>query len=361
VLPILERLHTEIKNKNKELTSGAAKGAKAVERARNNTQKHIELLGQHTAGFDSAGGRPDAGNDPYVLQRGVYYRLNKQILEENANRQDILAVQNNFQQFEAHIIGAIQQALNAFAQLVSAQAERTNAMYKDMLGTAQRIPVDFEWKGFIARNSNVLINPNAPARSLSNISFPNQNHRATKPLIEGTLERKGRLLKSYNTGYYIITPSKFLHEFKDNDYIRHEPSPELSLYLPDCVVGAVAGVKFNVKGKDMSKGKVTSAFSTTHEIAFRAHTPEDAGKWHEVIKKCSGQVTNETPISPVSPVSGPNSPLAEERRQHPPPAYVVESPSSAAAEAATGEVTESETAAGDDPKAPAPAPAAEKV
>lgn len=46
VLPILERLHTEIKNKNKELTKGAGKGSKSVDKAQKVTQKHIELLGQ---------------------------------------------------------------------------------------------------------------------------------------------------------------------------------------------------------------------------------------------------------------------------------------------------------------------------
>jgi len=57
VLPILHRLGQEIKGKKKELTKGAAKGAKAVAGTRNSTQKHIELLGQHTGAFDSAGGK----------------------------------------------------------------------------------------------------------------------------------------------------------------------------------------------------------------------------------------------------------------------------------------------------------------
>lgn len=81
VLPILDRLHKEIKNKSKELASGAGKSAKEVEKARNTTQKHIELLGQHTAGFGSSGGRMTANDDPYILQRGVYHRLGKQVIE----------------------------------------------------------------------------------------------------------------------------------------------------------------------------------------------------------------------------------------------------------------------------------------
>lgn len=211
VLPILQRLHAEIKNKNKELTKGAAKGSKDVDKARNNTQKYIEMLGQHSAAFTSSGGKIEPANDPYILQRGVNHRLHKQVLEENNNRHDLLAVQDSFQQFEAHIIQALQQAMTAFMQYMGTQGDRQKAMYSDMVSTTQRIPLDFEWKGFLHRNSSTLIDPSGPQRSVSNISFANQNHPSTKPLIAGSLERKSRnALKGYSTGYYVVTPSKYL-------------------------------------------------------------------------------------------------------------------------------------------------------
>lgn len=134
VLPIFERLHTEIKNKTKELTKGAGKGAKAVDKSRNTSQKHIELLGQHTAAFDAHGGHVKADNDPYILQRQVYHRLNKQVQDENNNRDDMIAVQNSFSQFEAHIIQTIQNGVSQFNQVAAHQAEQTRTMYGDMVG-----------------------------------------------------------------------------------------------------------------------------------------------------------------------------------------------------------------------------------
>ncbi|KAJ6788530.1 hypothetical protein PWT90_01644 [Aphanocladium album] len=104
VIPILERLHKEIKHKAKELDSGAYSGAKEVEKLRNITQKHIELLGQQTASFDSAGGRLNGAEDPYVVHRGVMHRLSNQVLAENNHTNDLISVQNNFETFEAHII-----------------------------------------------------------------------------------------------------------------------------------------------------------------------------------------------------------------------------------------------------------------
>ncbi|KAE8453470.1 hypothetical protein EG329_010331 [Mollisiaceae sp. DMI_Dod_QoI] len=317
VLPILDRLHKEIKNKSKELASGASKGAKEVEKARNTTQKHIELLGQQTASFESSGGRMHAHEDPYVVQRGVIHRLGKQVMEENNNRHDLISVQQNFAQFEAHIIEVIQQALASFNQFVGGQAQKVQQLYADMLATAQRVPPDMEWKGFVERNRAMLADPNAPERTVEGIVFPNQHHKAVKPLIEGTLERKSRnklSMSGYSSGYYVVTPSKYLHEFKDNDNIKRDPQPEMSIYLPDAVIGSTNGEKFNVKGKDgkstfFSKG-LSSKLSGSSEIQFKAHSPSDAQKWFEVIRAVAGAspsaaMTSE-PTSPVSPIDTKN-------------------------------------------------------
>ena len=306
MLPILGRLHTEIKHKAKELSGGAVKGSKSVDKARNVTQKHIELLGQHTGGFSSSGGKVDSSNDPYVLQRGVNHRLHKQVIEENNNRHDLLAVQDSFSQFEAHVIQTFQHAMADFLQSVGGQADRQKALYSDMVVTTQRIPLDFEWKGFVQRNGTLLIDPATPKRDVSRISFPNQDHESTRPLIAGTLERKSRAaLKGYSTGYYVVTPSKFLHQFADNDDIRKDPTPDISLYLPDCTIGATHGVQFNIKGKDASKGKVSGALAMSHEFSFKAHTPADAEKWSSIIREAAGpgnytnEIAGSTPTSPV--------------------------------------------------------------
>jgi len=332
VLPILDRLHKEIKNKSKELSSGASKGAKEVDKARNTTQKYIELLGQQTANFESSGGKMNAHEDPYVVRRGVLHRLAAQVLHENNNRHDLIDVQNNFAQFEQHIIEVIQSAIGSFNQFVGGQAQKEQQLYGDMLATAQRIPHDFEWKQFIGRNGAMLIDPNSPERTVDGIAFPNADHKSTKPLIEGTLERKSRnklSMSGYSTGYYVVTPSKYLHEFKDNDNLKKDPTPELSIYLPDATIGATSGEKFNVKGKDLSKG-IGSKLSGSSEISFKAHTPGDAQKWFEAIRLAAGAAgpaetySGSTPTSPVSP--------DEKRVASGPPAYAAGSGSSATAE-----------------------------
>ena len=304
VLPIFERLHKEIKAKNKELHSGAGKQNKAVESAKNSAQKHIELLGQHTATFDSAGGRTTAANDPYVLQRGTWYRLNKQLHEENNARSDLINIQSNFQQFENHILATVQSGLTTFNQYMANQHDRSKAMYGDIAATASKMDLSFEWNGFLHRNGNVLINPNAPPRNIDSMSFANMNHRSTKPLIEGSLERKGKGLgglggsKSY---YCAVTPAGYLHEYKDNDNFNSDPEPDHSLFLPECIVGATDGSKFTIKGKDSSGNKLAQKMSMSSEYAFRAHTAADAQQWRDIIASVTAGTSNSLPNSPVSP------------------------------------------------------------
>ena len=312
VLTVLDRLHKEIKAKAKEFASGTSKGAKEVERARNATQKHIELLGQHTATYEYAGGRSrlSATDDPYVVKRGVLHRLHKQVMEENGHRNDLIGVQNSFHDFESHIIRVLQQAIEAFTQLAGGQGDKQRALYADMLGAAQRVPHDLEWTAFVARSRDRLVDPNEPPRSVEAIAFPNMDHAGARPLVEGSLERKSRnkLSWGHQTGYYVVTPSGYLHEFKDTDDSRHDPKPELSVHLPGALVGGPSGDKFSVKGKDTSK-TLSSKLSGSSELSFKAHSAADAERWYKVIKECASTSGAASPTSPTGGES-PMSPLS---------------------------------------------------
>jgi len=299
VLPIFTNLDAEIKSKQKELKKGVSKGAKLVDKTRKDTMKHVELLGQQTAAYDSAGhSKPDPMHDPYIIQRGVTHRLGKQIHEENESRNDMLAVQENFGQFEAHVIKSFQTGMGHFYQAVGNQADQQKQLYGNMVETTQRVDPLYEWKDFIDRNNNVLIDPSAPPRTLGTATFANQNHRSTQAMCQGSLERKSGLLKKFSSSLYVITPSKFLHEFETDDDEKKDPTPEMSLYLPDCTMGGINGSTFSVKGKDV-KGKMH--LSGAKEYEFRARTEKDAQTWWNVIKEVvTGQQVGEKELSQLA-------------------------------------------------------------
>lgn len=299
VLPIFKRLHSEIKNKQSELDKGSGKSVKAVDKARADTSKYVDRLGSASATYESFISKADPSNDPYILQRGVYHRLNKQIQEENSARQDMLAVQDNFSQFESHVVQMFQQGMGSFMQTIGGQLDQQKSLYGAMTEKIQAVDPLFEWRGFVERNQGVLIDPHAPPRNLESVNFANKNHPSTHPITAGSLERKSGVLSKWSSGFYVLTPAKFVHQFDSEDNIAKDPSPDLSLYLPDCTIGAVNGNLFTVKGKDISGAM--SKLNQTKEYEFRASSSGEAETWWGNIKAMSGTMPSSEPSAPLSP------------------------------------------------------------
>jgi hypothetical protein len=130
-------------------------------------------------------------------------------------------------------------------------------------------------------------------------------------LIEGSLERKAHAtgdVKAYTPGYYGVTPVGYLHGYKSHDDFCKRLSPELSLYLPDCTVGAVDGTTFTIKGNDVSGPEVAGKAPLTYELDFKGHTPANAAEWWGIIHSAAGgNMANRPPSEPSSPADNRNS------------------------------------------------------
>ena len=143
------------------------------------------------------------------------------------------------------MLGTFQKALASFSLYLGAQAEKEQTLYTDVVAQAREIPVDSEWKSFVRYHEGMILDPKTPLKTMSDISFPYENHYTTKALIEGSLAQKKSglgVLKGYISGHYVVTPCHYLHNFADSDKTSKDCVPELSLYLPDCTIGALSAM-----------------------------------------------------------------------------------------------------------------------
>jgi hypothetical protein len=188
------------------------------------------------------------------------------------------------------------------------------------------VPAEKEWKYFSSRESS-LLKPDYKPRDPLAVEFPFSDHPSTKPVLEARLDRKSTVLKRRQPAYYVLTPSGYLHEYKESDPVAN-PDPTLSLKLADCDLGnppAKSGkAGFTIKGKDAGK----SFGGMTHEYAFRTDSMEEATKWWEKVHHFIGGVSPVSPIageetdeeSPVSPVRAGTGSATATTGQHAPAA-----------------------------------------
>lgn len=139
---------------------------------------------------------------------------------------------------------------------------------------------DREWTQFVSSDPQ-FVNPEWPLRKVADIDFPGKNHPATIEIRAGMLERKSKYLKSYSSGWYVLSPTH-LHEFKSADGI-YSQTPLMSLYLADQKLGSHSAHD-STSHKFMLKGKQSGGVHRGHSWVFRAESHYTMLAWFEAIK-----------------------------------------------------------------------------
>lgn len=164
-----------------------------------------------------------------------------------------------------------------------------------------------EWIAFASR-SEYLLDPETPLRNPMTINYPGKDDPSVIPVHQGILERKKRYTKTYKESFYVLTPAGYLHEYPSSDLSKH-PLPELSLFLPECTLGAPTNPharshKFHIEGKKSIGGEVgqkSGLFALDASYTFRARSHDEMLEWWNDCKQLSKVYRALTlPSSPLS-------------------------------------------------------------
>lgn len=308
ILPHLEQVQADIDKHYKALKIQGGKGIKEIERARESTQKYVEQLGRVTSSF---GTRPlSYQEDPYILHRRVDAAVVDQIAKENVQAEAALGVQRGFQTLEHTIIETLRQCLLSLSNLNEGFDNDERNVNATIAKLFADIDLEKEWAQFSMANAEHLVPSSNYQRDPQYVTFVNKGHTSAQPIIQGPLQRKGTVLKSYNPGYYVLTPSGYLYQFKAADPSQ-DSTPEMGLYIPECQISKgqrVGEYTFKIVGKDAQK-KIT----TRHKFAFKATSQQEVDQWYAALSRITGNVgsidddDDDVGSSPVSPVPHENS------------------------------------------------------
>lgn len=144
---------------------------------------------------------------------------------------------------------------------------------------------------------NYLIPDDTPTRSLDVVDYLDNAHASTKPIKEGILERKKRVVKNWKEAYFVLSSAGFLHEYPDST--TPLSSPSASLFLPNCVVTQVTNPEpgkdrhatFTISGRQSTaSGSMRGTFGMQHSDvsrSYRARSYAEALEWWTEIAKVS--------------------------------------------------------------------------
>lgn len=344
VLPQLSTLKGDIEKHIKGLKGNGVKNAKDIEKARSLTQASIEQLGQYVSSFAiNTNHKLDYKNDPYVLHRNVLNALEDQVAKENNQIDALISVEKNLETLEVHILQVIQQAVTLLDTALSSYSNLKVDSYHNIAATFNAIPSGFEWDKFINNPNSEIVAYNTPKRQIDNIYFTNSDAVSVKPVLEGILQRKeGKLLKSYSSSYYVLTPSRFLLQYSSQDHVQN-PTPDFAIYIPDAQVGEMSSRssgknKFVIQAKDTSR-----TIGIGHKnYAFKTNTYDELVAWHDAITGKKGVASPLSPASPISPsIAAFSSPVVakEEAFESEAPAYAEDTSAVVAPTSSVSEVT----------------------
>lgn len=253
-----------------------------------------------------------ANDDPVLLHRQINEQLKSQVKLENLLTMMIIEYQKKCFELEKRINNDIQAAVQEFESSRSIFAKLISQEWQTIHAGVTGIDPELEWKEF-SKRSDHLIPDDFPMRDLDNITFPGNNDETTKPITSGILERKKRFTRHYKEGYYVLTPSGYLHEFKSSDLSKH-PQPEVSIFLPNCSLGPPAPAdaktfKWHIEGSKHTGGSQNSGSLTKmrkslyigrKEVAFsfKCRTHAEMMRWWELMKQTAPHSTAVADKSP---------------------------------------------------------------
>ncbi|PHH56171.1 Phosphatidylinositol 4,5-bisphosphate-binding protein SLM1 [Ceratocystis fimbriata CBS 114723] len=278
VIAALTSLRSELSSKIKEIRNLAGDFKSNIEQEIDNTKKSVRSLNDAIS-QNASGTEPSVTgkSDPYLLRHSVDRQVEKQLKEENYIQQAHINLETSGRELESIVVYEIQKSFNAIAGMLKRESTLAYNTSEDLRSGVISMPRDAEWDHWLKSRDDMFLT-NVPRRTAQQIIYPGMDHPSCHMIRSGPLERKGKYLKSFTAGWYVLLPTH-LHEFKSAD----SPTPVMSLYLPDQTLGSHSA-SGGSNNKFILKGRQTGTLHRGHTWIFRAESYQDMLGWYKDIK-----------------------------------------------------------------------------
>ncbi|KAK4058567.1 hypothetical protein OIO90_000011 [Microbotryomycetes sp. JL221] len=273
----LKKLRPDVKSHIANMEKELGKLADAVTKERDASQTELTAL-SNALGPESRA-ETICAEDPVILRAAVEAQLKQQVTKENEMLQAVINWTERTEAKEKEVFREIGRCWNVFEQANSNLHLGNQQRSMLLSGEVDSIAPDAEWTYFAKLNHSIPAG--TPPRKLEDIQFTGKDSPLTQPLREGILERQKRFLKTWSTGYWILSPSGHLHSFPSSSSpISH---PTTSLSLRHCTLGAMPTPEATTKGKQLEAMFTIDA--PDGKYVFRAKSWEELMAWWSEIEQ----------------------------------------------------------------------------
>lgn len=247
---------------------------------------------------------PDSLYDPFLIKLRLDYQLKKQLIQENFVFALYVNLQNIARDLLLYVVKDLHSTAERLSKLVKAvhapMIEHGVVSLHNMLKTQLELPAA-EWEHFITHNNSFIntytLTPECPKREtrlFGDVVVPYAQLLHSKCLRLGAMYRKQKLVKTYSSHYYLLTPN-YLHEFKiEGDdkkasrkkkgkiggVVGHDDYPVQLFNLNDCAI--------SIKSEKDYKFVLSRVAHPAHKFTFKCLSEADFHNWsrdlHDLLK-----------------------------------------------------------------------------
>ncbi|KAJ3162415.1 hypothetical protein HDU86_004895 [Geranomyces michiganensis] len=286
--------------------------------------------------------------DPWAANISLKRHIATCVLKQDHYRAVLLAQQEHFATFEATIVQTLRVTLSAFFDWQKKDLDASQDIFKKLKATLHTLDAGKDWESFRVRHADRIIEKDLPTLKETDIDYEGRQDALIALHKEGMLLRKDTGMKfgfrkQWKETLVVVTSANYLHALpptfsqsatslsssslgEGEETGPSKNDPELSLYLPDCVVGPLM---MNEKEPEefVVQQKAGGMFGGEKKHKFKGADMDQSAMWWAYLservrmsqprpKLAAPAPASAQPLPRTSTSSGPRSSLEGRHTNH---------------------------------------------
>ncbi|TPX67215.1 hypothetical protein SpCBS45565_g03947 [Spizellomyces sp. 'palustris'] len=289
------------------------------------SQLNLSLSKHHGETAESGEKESVVVKDPWAANINIKRHITTCIYKQEHYRQVLLGQQEHFATFEQSIVQTLRITLSTFFDWQSKDLAATQDTFKRLKATLHTLDPVKDWAEFTQRHADRIVEKDVPVVKENEVVYEGRDDPLVSAHKEGLMYRRDTGMKfgfrkNWKETLVVVTAAGYLHALppaqsaqqqSQQDGEEAKTEPELSLYLPDCMIGPLM---MNEKEPEefVVQEKTAGLFGGERRHKFKGANMDQSAMWWGYLSERVRTTRNRVDMHPASP--SPQIPSSSARR-----------------------------------------------